>query len=115
MGLRLSKKSVFALAQERQSLPLMREVANWSASDNLTEGEKRPLRSLPQPKIKDFCQPTAVGPVAALTAQRAVIHYRNCASLTLVRGGQGRPHRQNSFIDTLSPIRTGWDCFFIHG
>ncbi len=36
---RLSKKSVFALARERQSLPLMREVANWSISDNLTEGE----------------------------------------------------------------------------
>ncbi len=35
---RLSKKSVFALARERQSLPLMRE-ANWSISDNLTEGE----------------------------------------------------------------------------
>jgi len=29
----------------------------------------------------------AGNPVAALTVHRTVIHYRDCASLTLVRGG----------------------------
>ncbi len=34
-----------------------------------------------------FCQIAAAIPVAALTVHWTVIHYRDCASLTLVRGG----------------------------
>ena len=30
-----------------------------------------------------ICQPPAGGPVVALTVHRTVIHYRDCASLTL--------------------------------
>ncbi len=44
--------------------------------------------SLHNPSVKGIarqclCQLAAASPVAALTAHRAVIHYRNCASLTL--------------------------------
>ena len=35
------------------------------------------------------CQFSAENPVAALTIHRIVIHYRDCASLTLGRGSQG--------------------------
>ena len=39
--------------------------------------------SLPPAKITDFCQLPAGNPVAALTVRRTVIHYCDCASLTL--------------------------------
>ena len=39
----------------------------------------------------DFCQPSTDGPVAALTVYQTVIHYRDCASLTLVRGSHTLP------------------------
>ncbi len=45
------------------------------------------------PSVKnqiDFCQFAAANPVAALTAHWAVIHYRDCASLTPERGAFGR-------------------------
>ncbi len=37
-----------------------------------------------------ICQCSAEHPVAALTAHRAVIHYRDCASLTPQRGANRR-------------------------
>ena len=42
--------------------------------------------SLPQSSRKRLCQLPAGNPVAALTVHRTVIHYRDDASLTLVRG-----------------------------
>ncbi len=44
-----------------------------------------------------FCQIAAAIPVAALTVHWTVIHYRDCASLTLVRGGLCTLHHSNTF------------------
>ena len=43
----------------------------------------------------------AARPVAALTVHRTVIHYRDCASLTLVRGSLRR-YCAREFIDSLN-------------
>ena len=54
-------------------------------------GENRPnFKSFttPQSKIKDFRQLPAGNPVAALTAHRTVIHYRDCATLTPDKGNR---------------------------
>ena len=52
--------------------------------------EARIGSSLPQSSRKRLCQLPAGNPVAALTVHRTVIHYRDDASLTLVRGSRVR-------------------------
>ena len=52
-------------------------------------------------------QPPADGPVAALAVHRTAIHYRDCASLTLVRGGLGAVHSSGIGGDRRFRAATG--------
>ena len=56
----------------------------------------------PPSEIIDFDSCLRATPVAALTVHRTVIHYRDCASLTLVRGSLRR-YCARGFIDSLTP------------
>ena len=55
----------------------------------------------------------AARPVAALTVHRTVIHYRDCASLTLVRGSLRR-YCAREFIDSLNSPGKNQGSFCIH-
>ena len=78
----------FSYAQSRRSgLPPSDEGGGFAVGEDGGR-ETRRENSLPQSQLA-LCQRSAERPVAALAVHRTAIPYRDCASLSLVRGGLG--------------------------